>query len=658
MFNITATDPDGNAVKYQLLFTPPNASIDSLTGAFVWTPAFNQSGKYFLTFRAYDSLGGQNQLGLHISIADSNRTPVFTTFPNDTTIRELQSLNTLLQATDPDGDPLRYGFQSASLPAVFVLDSISGSIFAGTNSVSEGVYTITLTATDRRPGGFITRTFTLTVLDSNRAPIIGKPFPPSFSIAEGQYFTFTFNGNDPDGDHPLFSLVNQPAGMTIQPDSGIIRWTPSYSDSGSYNFIVRLTDPKGLFDTAFCTLFVQNINRPPVFTSVPIDSTAIARFTQVTFQYAATDADGDTLRYQLMTGPPGASLSIYGLFTWTPGFSDSNDYMIGVKVKELNDSTSFSLDGFKLRVIRYGDVSTNGLIQAFDASLILQSLVGRITLSALQNQVANVSTDQTVSAFDASLILRYVVGNITSFPNGLGKFTVPTEAASTFSFRIEKGKTDGTFDLVVALNKPSQAYGMDFSIGFDSTLVAATKVSQETITDSMTMSYHFPSGSARVAFAGIQPLTKTGDVARFSFALKDPRHTRENVVFTVNKFILNETDVTKDVGAIILEVKNIIDIPSVFALEQNYPNPFNPTTAIRYQLAKESKVSVTIFNILGQPVRTLVRADQEPGYYSLQWDGRDKNDALVSSGIYLYRLEAVSSDKSTFVSTKKMILMK
>jgi FlgD Ig-like domain len=88
-------------------------------------------------------------------------------------------------------------------------------------------------------------------------------------------------------------------------------------------------------------------------------------------------------------------------------------------------------------------------------------------------------------------------------------------------------------------------------------------------------------------------------------------------------------------------------------LNQNHPNPFNPTTAITYQLPAPSQVQLTIYNTLGQKVRTLVNDRQNAGNYSVQWDGRNDSGIAMASGVYLYQLRA-----GEFVQTKKLILMK
>jgi len=88
--------------------------------------------------------------------------------------------------------------------------------------------------------------------------------------------------------------------------------------------------------------------------------------------------------------------------------------------------------------------------------------------------------------------------------------------------------------------------------------------------------------------------------------------------------------------------------PYTFSLAQNYPNPFNPTTNISFSLAEKSHVELSVYNVLGQKIRTLVSGEKAPGIYTEEWDG-----SSVASGVYFYRLET-----EKFTSTKKMMLVK
>ncbi|MDZ7340451.1 MAG: T9SS type A sorting domain-containing protein [candidate division KSB1 bacterium] len=91
--------------------------------------------------------------------------------------------------------------------------------------------------------------------------------------------------------------------------------------------------------------------------------------------------------------------------------------------------------------------------------------------------------------------------------------------------------------------------------------------------------------------------------------------------------------------------------PSGYSLSQNYPNPFNPETAINFSLKEAGRVTLTIYNLQGQLVRTLVDEEKLAGSYSVMWDGKSDNGTLVGSGIYYYKLRA-----NGFKATKKLML--
>jgi hypothetical protein len=110
-----------------------------------------------------------------------------------------------------------------------------------------------------------------------------------------------------------------------------------------------------------------------------------------------------------------------------------------------------------------------------------------------------------------------------------------------------------------------------------------------------------------------------------------------------------------------LELTGTPDVPREFALEQNFPNPFNPSTMIRYNLPVGQdhilsyKVSLRVYNLLGQVVATLLDDVEPAGYKSVEWNGN-----YVASGMYFYRLEAssLSGQGTTFTQVKKMVLVK
>jgi flagellar hook assembly protein FlgD len=94
-------------------------------------------------------------------------------------------------------------------------------------------------------------------------------------------------------------------------------------------------------------------------------------------------------------------------------------------------------------------------------------------------------------------------------------------------------------------------------------------------------------------------------------------------------------------------------IPTEFALHENYPNPFNPTTTLRFDLPEVSSITLTIYNMLGQKVRTFDYQNTSAGYHSVTWDATNDLGQQVGAGVYLYQLQT-----KDFVKTRKMVLLK
>lgn len=106
-------------------------------------------------------------------------------------------------------------------------------------------------------------------------------------------------------------------------------------------------------------------------------------------------------------------------------------------------------------------------------------------------------------------------------------------------------------------------------------------------------------------------------------------------------------------------VSTVVGLPETFTLHQNFPNPFNPATAIHYQIpfrkhdpGADNRTILRIYNLLGEEVRTLVAADQAPGFYKVIWDGKDNLGRRVTSGVYYYQLKS-----GNIIDTKKMVLV-
>ena len=157
--------------------------------------------------------------------------------------------------------------------------------------------------------------------------------------------------------------------------------------------------------------------------------------------------------------------------------------------------------------------------------------------------------------------------------------------------------------------------------------------------------------SARPSFLKIAPKSVLTDTIRFS---PDSGGVRTaNIVFVSNS--ASSPDTLRVNGTGLTDVLyGTVSIPRNYSLSQNYPNPFNPSTTIRFGIPTKSRVKLTVYNILGQPVAEIVNHELEPGFFQKTWSGN------IASGMYFYRIEAVSVEdaRRRFVDVKKMILLK
>ena len=135
-------------------------------------------------------------------------------------------------------------------------------------------------------------------------------------------------------------------------------------------------------------------------------------------------------------------------------------------------------------------------------------------------------------------------------------------------------------------------------------------------------------------------------------------NSNNNIVSTVGEAFIGKSSNTVNQNQMgfwyvyqqstITDVENEETIPTVFKLEQNYPNPFNPSTRIKFAVPERSNVLIKIYDILGSEVATLLNEEMDAGWYENNF-----NAAGLSSGVYLFRMEA-----GKFINTKKMIYLR
>lgn len=142
-----------------------------------------------------------------------------------------------------------------------------------------------------------------------------------------------------------------------------------------------------------------------------------------------------------------------------------------------------------------------------------------------------------------------------------------------------------------------------------------------------------------------------GDIVRLTFRVL--QEFAENARFEIAEGLVFDPQQLSN-PAVVAGVLDVQTTPTEFALLQNFPNPFNPETTIGYELAESADVTLQIYNVVGQVVRTLIVAEpQSAGRYQIRWDGMDDRGVSVSSGVYFYRISA-----GEFQTVRKLMLLK
>ena len=342
---------------------------------------------------------------------------------------------------------------------------------------------------------------------------------------------------------------------------------------------------------------------------------------------------------------------------YVPNTSSSGDVPLTIVTayldEDLNYPTIINSGDISIFEIAYGDVSLNGAISPFDASIILKYLTDMDTLNDHQMLNANVSLDESISALDASLILQYGVGIIESLP-------YDTTMGSLLAFG-DIGMEDGIFtpgeivEVPVYLSNGDNILSFETEISYDAAALTFFDIVWSEDLGEFTIESNLTDGNLLFAGAGSLPDGQNNVFATLQFTINETFIGTETTV-SMNQIRFNENAVIVNGASATLTQVLTVDKnvnPDIFALHQNYPNPFNPTTTLRYDLPKDAKVSIMIYDLMGRQVKTLINTQQNAGFKSVIWDAKNNLGQPVSAGMYLYRISA-----GDFHSVKKMVLLK
>ena len=295
-----------------------------------------------------------------------------------------------------------------------------------------------------------------------------------------------------------------------------------------------------------------------------------------------------------------------------------------------------------------GDVNNDGRIRSNDALLALRIAAGLMEPTDYQKWAADMNSDGRIRANDALLILRKAAG--------LAAPDIQPIAAAGETVTVMLRETHGVAgeSITVPLNVDNihDLSGGDIRLCYDSEVLRAVEVT--TKHDLVLVSNIAESGVVQIAFATADRMSnKTVAEIRFDILADDVS------ALTLQRVELYRSDAQLvDSRKIDSQFSSWAIPPEHSALLQNFPNPFNPDTWIPYQLKEGSEVTIRIYSVSGELVRTLELGNKAAGLYvsrdrATRWDGRNKFGALVASGLYFYSIRA-----GDFSAVRKLIILK
>jgi hypothetical protein len=297
-----------------------------------------------------------------------------------------------------------------------------------------------------------------------------------------------------------------------------------------------------------------------------------------------------------------------------------------------------------------GDVSLNGLVQAFDAALVLQSNVSLITLNGNQNTVADVTGNGTISAMDASYILQFVTGLINKFPAEELNINPIFPDVTNARFVLGQAQAQPLSNVVLPLEilAADGIYSVDLTLTMDPALLQFQAVQGLLPGLQLSQQYDPMSGTLRLSIAGLQQLRGNVQLLQLAFNTGQLRGSSARADVDFDVAIGNETNLVAQAthgGVDILALTTSVDPSSshqVNSLLPVYPNPIDGEAVLRFTLDRRSDVVLEVSDLQGRTLMVMQSGQLDPGSHQFRWDGRDADGRRLASGVYLVRLSTAS----------------
>ena len=622
--NITlaGTDVEGSTLTYGYS-TPVSGTLTGTAPALTYTPFANYNGTDRFKYVVNDGTINSDSVSVEITIAAVNDIPVATALTSTIDEDAPGGINITLLGTDADGSPLSYGYTTpVSGTLTGTAPALTYTPFANYNGTDGFKYVVN--------DGTINSdsvSVEITIAAVNDIPAITLAYTDSLlvdqTITEGMLFP----------KEATSTATNQFAITDIDDtnmESAVVTITPYYM--GEDTLVFGAAGTKVL---AFVKTGDGTITAPYVGTYTYTGSENITAYMDHLSDLKYQNTKGNNLT----TAPRTVTLTV------NDGDGNSNTVSRVLDVKITNRApvaVALSQDGNEDGSMAITLTATDEDDNPLTYTVTNQPMHGGIsgTLPVLtytpnpnyfgEDSFRYIANDGIINSDTATVTLT--VKNVQDAPKPFAWVSVLADTVNitgdnltdiyTLNWDESKDVDNETVDYLITIR-----VGQSPAVHFEDTTGTTFNISYQDFVDNAferfpmlpRVTVHF----GVLATDGIDTVNVTG----------------EDRTVMVNRY---DFLATGEAG-----------FPEVFALHENYPNPFNPSTTLSFDLPKISNVNITIYNMLGQKVKTFSMQNTSAGYHSVRWNGTNDLGERVSTGIYLYQLHT-----REFVKTRKMVFMK
>ncbi|WP_164101843.1 FG-GAP-like repeat-containing protein [Candidatus Laterigemmans baculatus] len=441
-YDIAYVDQDQDLVSFALLDAPFGMSIDASRGTIRWTPTEDQLGDARVEVSLTDVNGATATQRFNLRVSRAGGPPIIRSVPeSEATVGNAYFYT--VAATDAEQDPLSYRLLTG--PEGMSISETTGEIAWTPQADQTGQQGVVVEVRDG-VGGAATQAFAILVRGGvpNQPPTITSVAPRFAAV--GSVYQYSLTATDPESTPLTYSLIRGPEGFDLDGASGLVNWTPEANQAGKHVVTLRVTDVGGAAAIESYELDVLAENRLPAITgAVPLE---VAAGVRLIYDLLAQDPDLDRLSYELLTGPPDASVDAFGRLMWQTSEADIGTHDFEVRVSDPRGGAttqSFALEVVedtlppRLSVIHTPNDGSRNILPWQGPFLVYVRAMDNVEVTALTVQANGVDIPLSAAGTATFSFEEYNFDRITVTATAVDRNGNTTTESTSFDYDFPEG---------------------------------------------------------------------------------------------------------------------------------------------------------------------------------------------------------------------------